>query len=77
MRCVHDPIQLYDSPPKGDVNAYLGFALQNTHRWMICRKCGETGYWGGHGHKRRIRWGYGGEDLLVRAEEYNRSIRAA
>ena len=75
-RCNHDPLPLYDDPPKGNIALALDYTFANgRHRWVICRNCGATGYWGGYGIHRRVRWGYGGDaEQLQRAENYNRSV---
>jgi hypothetical protein len=67
-RCQHDPIRLYDEPHKRDLAGWLFYSDKG--RWVICSKCRETGYWGGHGFKRRIRWGYGW-DMEKSAAEWN------
>ena len=77
-RCQHDPITLFDQPAsKEDERAAILYFMSGYARqgWVICPKCGEPGYWGGYGFKRRIRWGYGGESMLAIAEQHNRSMR--
>lgn len=76
-RCPHEAIPLFDKPAKGDERAAIlhfvsGYAGRG---WVVCRRCGETGYWGGYGMKRRVRWGYGDESLLKTAEQHNRLMR--
>jgi hypothetical protein len=39
------------------------------------QRCGLTGYWGGYGGRRRVRWGYGDDGILKSAEHHNRVMR--
>lgn len=77
MRCSHDPVTLFDLPPKGNERAAILYFLTPSARkhWVICRHCAATGYWGGYGIKRRVRWGYGDTSLLKTAEHHNRLMR--
>ena len=74
-KCKHEPRSLFDNPRKGDeVAAIHHFLSGYTKRveWVICMKCGQTGYWGGYGARRRVRWGYGDDGVLKSAEHHNR-----
>lgn len=70
-RCIHDRINLFDPPAAGNRTAEILYFLNpwTRHEWVICRKCGVTGYWGGYGIKRRVRWGYGGDQVLQAAHK--------
>lgn len=76
-RCQHEPIPLFDKPAKDNQKAAIHYFLSGYTRldWVICRKCSATGYWGGYGARRRVRWGYGDEELLKTAEHHNRLMR--
>lgn len=76
-KCMHDPVSLFDAAPKGNEGAAVMHFLCPYARggWVICRKCGHTGYWGGYGMRRRARWGFGGEPVLKAAEHHNRLMR--
>jgi hypothetical protein len=67
MRCQHHPATLFDKPRKGDRKA-AAVAFLHSHYtsrgWVICTRCGLTGYWGGYGGRRRVRWGYGDDGIL-------------
>ena len=54
--CQHEPISLFDKPMPDDEKAAVQYFLSGYARrgWVICRKCGETGYWGGYGFA--VRW---------------------
>jgi len=67
-RCQHDPVKLFDEPHKRDLAGWL-FYGKKAH-WVICAKCRTTGYWGGYGFKRRIRWNFGW-DMEKDAAEWN------
>jgi hypothetical protein len=74
-RCIHEPIRLFDQPrPHDECAAIHHFLSGYTKRvtWVICRRCGDAGYWGGYGARRRVRWGYGDNDMLLSAEHHNR-----
>lgn len=79
MRCAHEPIKLFDKSAPGNESAVIHYFLNPYARgrleWVICRKCGLTGYWGGYGLKRRVRWNYGSDDMLKNAEHHNRLMR--
>lgn len=72
-RCSHEPIDLFDRPPAGAQHEAILFFLSGWTRlrWVICRKCGATGYWGGYGAKRRVRWGYGDNTMPAAAQHHN------
>ena len=77
MTCQHEPILLFDGPAKeADARATILYCISpwTCLDWVICRKCGETGYWGGYGFKRRVEWGYGGDQVLLAAEKHNRMM---
>jgi hypothetical protein len=76
-RCRHEPIPLFDKPPKGNETAAIHYILSGYTKldWVICRRCSSTGYWGGYGGNRRVRWGYGDDGLLKTAEHHNRLMR--
>lgn len=76
-RCLHDPIPLFDKPTKDVKAAAFHYALSPYTRldWVICRRCAATGYYGGYGGNRRVRWGYGDDGLLKTAEHHNRLMR--
>lgn len=67
-RCVHDPVRLFNQPEPKDLAGWLFYGKQAA--WVRCAKCGETGYWGGYGARRRVRWGYG-HGMPVKAAEWN------
>jgi hypothetical protein len=74
-RCQHEPKDLFDKPRKGDQHAAVIDFLHSHYTsrgWVICARCGLTGYWGGYGFKRRVRWGYGDDGILKSAEHHNR-----
>ncbi|MGY3582261.1 hypothetical protein ACVIGB_000814 [Bradyrhizobium sp. USDA 4341] len=68
---------MFDNPAQGNEAAAVHYFLSGYTKlhWVICRKCSFTGYWGGHGGHRRVRWGYGDEGLLKTAEHHNRLMR--
>ena len=55
-RCQPEPISLFDKPMPDDEKAAVQYFLSGYARrgWVICRNCGETGYWGGYGFA--VRW---------------------
>jgi hypothetical protein len=50
-RSQQEPISLFDKPMPDDEKAAVQYFLSGYARrgWVICRKYGETGYWGGYG----------------------------
>lgn len=70
-RCLHVPVRLYDEPSRKDIGAWLFYG--DKADWVICSRCRTTGYWGGYGAKRRIRWNVGWK-IEESAAEWNRWV---